>query len=425
MVKSTIKSLLHEIQSGDIDFIYRHITEKALEWAAAGFIEEANTLLEQLWKFKIPHSRHVWLEDEAFQVIWEISNKQPDEIPFHLKEIAQIEQDNWQRNFYPAYADYSDRPIDELHGHELFIKAIKVAGEQSESNSKILDGFKRYIERDKPVTGNLLTAATCGALLAANQGHDQLAEFFIKQFGNAYLRLRSDMHLAYLLRYRKTAKFLCDGILRDSLNINSTQCQTETVEITDALLKRMSNGRTLVYGNFTWSELLDSISKFAIEQNTSDISESILKKGTLRRPPASIMDIQATENRLNISFPEVYREFLLTSNGFEAISTVDPTLSSVDKVDYFRNVDPDLIEMWTNDTFDFDQLFKEKFRNSIIIGGHDEEQQLLLVQGEEDKWECWHFANWSPGETVYQDFRFYMENELQSLENGIFQHSNE
>jgi hypothetical protein len=425
MVKPGIKSLLQEIQSGDIDFIYIHITEKAIEWVSAGFIEEANTLLEQLWKFKIPHTRDVWLIDEALQVVWEINSKQPEEIPFKLKEISGIEQENWQRNFYPVWSseytnEFIKKSIDELKGKELFVKAIISGGEQSENNSKILDAFKRYIEEDNPDNASYLTAATCGALLAANQDQNQLTEYFIRHFGKAYLKRRITMYLSHLLRYRKTAKFLCEGILSDTLNIDSNLCKAETVEIIDALSKRMSNGRTLVYGNLTWSELLDTISKIAIEQKTTEFSENILKNGTLTRPPASTTEIQAAENRLSITLPEVYKEFLLTSNGFESLSNASVTLSAADKVDYFRNVDPQLIDIWSDRTADFDPLFGEKFNNSIIIGGHHEEQQLLLVQGAENQWECWHFATWSPGETVYQDFRYYMEEQLQSLENGIF-----
>ncbi|HNH09836.1 MAG TPA: hypothetical protein PK683_15175, partial [Leptospiraceae bacterium] len=60
--------------------------------------------------------------------------------------------------------------------------------------------------------------------------------------------------------------------------------------------------------------------------------------------------------------------------------------------------------------------FSEKLKGSILIGGAEEEQQILLVRDSEDRWECWHFANWTPGETVYAGFRFYIESELMRLE---------
>ncbi|QHT68343.1 hypothetical protein GXP67_17695 [Rhodocytophaga rosea] len=91
MAKTSIKKLLNEILSDDLENVYMHITTKAAEWAAAGFVEEANNLLEQLWSFNIPHSKHVWLQDEALQVIWELSGKQPKNIPFTFKDVSEIE----------------------------------------------------------------------------------------------------------------------------------------------------------------------------------------------------------------------------------------------------------------------------------------------------------------------------------------------
>ena len=41
---------------------------------------------------------------------------------------------------------------------------------------------------------------------------------------------------------------------------------------------------------------------------------------------------------------------------------------------------------------DIDNNYGEKLRNSIIIGGLEEEQQLLLVPFPKDNWECWHFS---------------------------------
>ena len=419
-----IKNLLQEIISGDIEWVYIHITQHAVEWAAAGFIEEANNLLDQLWKFNISHSRNLWLNDEGLQVMWEVSGKRPDKIPFQMKDISEIEKENWERNFYPVWnTEYIDKlrekSLDELDGHELFVKAIIVAGEQSESNIKILDALKRFIENSTNDDYTYFQATTCGALLAANQNQDELAKYFIREWGKAYLNENTKITLSYLMRYRKTASYLQQEILRDVFNTNSNLCKEETEQIIEALTKRMASGRTLVYGALSWSELLNEISKLAIEKKTMEFTEDILEKGTLIKPPASTKEIEATENRLNITLPEVYKEFLLTSNGFECFSSTGVTLSAVDNVDYLKTVDPQLIHIWTTSMDGIDPVFCKKLKNSIIIGGHQEEQQLLLVPGEESDWECWHFSSWRPGEAAYQDFRFYMEEELQWLENEI------
>jgi hypothetical protein len=59
MAKPSTKGLLKQISSDDIERIYMHISNKAVEWAIAGFIDEANYLLEKLWAFNIPHSVHM------------------------------------------------------------------------------------------------------------------------------------------------------------------------------------------------------------------------------------------------------------------------------------------------------------------------------------------------------------------------------
>ena len=94
MAKPSTKGLLKEILSDDIEWVYVHVTNKAVEWAVAGFIDEANNLLEQLWQFKISHSGHLWLPDEGLQIMWQISNKIPANIPFQFKEISEIENEN-------------------------------------------------------------------------------------------------------------------------------------------------------------------------------------------------------------------------------------------------------------------------------------------------------------------------------------------
>jgi hypothetical protein len=53
-----------------------------------------------------------------------------------------------------------------------------------------------------------------------------------------------------------------------------------------------------------------------------------------------------------------------------------------------------------------------------MIGGYNEEQQLLLVPpgGNDKDWQCWFFANWMPGVQPYPNLRFYFEYELQRQE---------
>jgi SMI1 / KNR4 family (SUKH-1) len=424
MAKPSTKGLLKEILSDDIEWVYVHITDKAIEWAVAGFIGEANKLLEQLWKFNIPHSEHLWIPDEGLQIMWQISNKLPNNIPFQFKEVSEIETENWSRNFYPSWHEsytnsFIKKSIDELEGQELFVKAITAISDKSESTDKILEALKRYLEMDTPVGYSYFHATTCASLIAARQKNGEFTEHFIQLWGKGYLNYWNNYSLAYLMRDRKCAEYLLNGTLAPVFKLTHEIILKETEEIIEALSNRMSSGRTLVYKKLSWKQLLDKISKIAIKQNTIDFSEDILVKKSLSKLPATKEEINTAEKRLNIALPDDYKKFLLTSNGLENFSYTGVTLAAVEKVDFLIKVDEQLVDIWANSMDDIDTTFGDKLRSSIIIGGHEEEQQLLLIPLQNKKWECWHFSSWRPGEVVYESFRFYMEGELQSLEDNI------
>ncbi len=229
----------------------------------------------------------------------------------------------------------------------------------------------------------------------------------------------SNYMLAYLMRDRKCASYLLKGILAPVFKLTQEGIQNETKEIMNVLSNRMLNGRTLVYKKLSWKKLLDNISKISIKQKTIDFSETIIKNKSLRKPPATREEISEAEKRLNLVLPDDYKKFLLASNGFECFSYTGVTLAPVDKIDFLTKVDEQLVDIWADSMDELDTTFGDKLRSSIIIGGHEEEQQLLLIPLHNSNWECWHFSSWRPGEIIYESFRFYMEGELQSLEDEL------
>ena len=94
MSKLTTKGLLKTIQSEDTERVYISIYEKAIKWAIAGFMAEANNLLENLWSYKLPHARDLWVPDEGLQVMWEVTKTKPSNIPFTFNDITAIENEN-------------------------------------------------------------------------------------------------------------------------------------------------------------------------------------------------------------------------------------------------------------------------------------------------------------------------------------------
>jgi hypothetical protein len=425
MAKPSTKGLLKSISSDDLEQVYISISNKAIEWAVAGFLEEANHLLSELWKYNIPHSGHLWLPDEGLQVMWTIAGKQPTNIPFSFKNIREIEEENWSRAFYPCGDNYHrqlllSKSFEELSNSEVFFKAINAGYDHLEKSADILAALPRALKARDAVGSNYAHITFCGALLAARNNFVTEAEYFIKKWGEGYSKYWTGYILAYLMRDRATAQFLLKGLLAPVFKLTPAICERETQEILEALEKRMAEGRTLVYGNLSWSELLNRISRMAIEQKTMEFSQEFLQSESLSRPPASKEEVKRLEHRLNLTLPEDYRKFLLTSNGFESFSSTGVTLASAEKVDYLTNVNEQLMDIWAESMDDINPEFCEKLKSSIIIGGHEEEQQLLLVPLKDNSWECWHFSSWMPGEVVYQGFRFYMEDEVQKLEDNFF-----
>lgn len=421
MPKPSTKGLLKQILSDDIEWVYVHISEKAIEWAIAGFVDEANNLLEKLWAFNIPHSGNLWLPDEGLQVLWTLSDKRPVNIPFSFKDISQIEQENWSRVFHPCGDEESRKsilrkPFTELNDNELLFKAINSGYENSEKAEDILDALKKFIQTENAIGYSYFHSTSCGALLATRNNLSDEAEYFINAWGVGYLKYSNNYMLAYLMRDRKCAAYLLKGILAPVFKLTVETIQNETNEIIDALSNRMLIGRTLVYKKLSWKQLLDNISKVSIKQKTIDFPENILKNKSLRKPPATKEEISEAEKRLKTILPDDYKKFLLTSNGFECFSHTGVTLEPIEKVDFLVNVDEQLVDIWADSMDELDTTFGDKLRSSLIIGGQEEEQQLLLIPLQNNTWKCWHFSSWRPGEVVYESFRFYMEGELQSLE---------
>ena len=101
MLQTKISNLLKEIQSGELEWAYYYVTQKAVEWTICGFVNEGIKLLEILWSFGIEHTRNVWLPDEGLQIMWMVAGSQPSQIPFQFKNVEEIENENWRRCFYP------------------------------------------------------------------------------------------------------------------------------------------------------------------------------------------------------------------------------------------------------------------------------------------------------------------------------------
>ncbi|HEY1869582.1 MAG TPA: hypothetical protein VGG71_00920, partial [Chitinophagaceae bacterium] len=167
MAKQSTKGLLKEILSDDIEWVYVHITNKAIEWTIAGFIDEAINLLEQLWKFNIPHSKNLWLPDEGLQMIWDVANRKLKNVPFEFKDLTGIDASSWSRNFYMCGDQESIKrvlitPIKNLNPKDAYHKVIINGNKTEEDPKDILEALEKYIIFEKPIGSDLAKSTLHG-----------------------------------------------------------------------------------------------------------------------------------------------------------------------------------------------------------------------------------------------------------------------
>lgn len=161
-------------------------------------------------------------------------------------------------------------------------------------------------------------------------------------------------------------------------------------------------------------EILKQISVQSILLGDEDFTELELTSKWLGKAPAPVEAITAAENRLGISFPDDYKKFLRICNGFSSPSNAtEPFFDPVERIDYLRNLDPELIVIWSEheELQDIAQQLKE----SIRIG--DSEQLFLLIPPSVDRnsWKYWKFASWIPGEEEFKSLHDYFQQVLAFL----------
>jgi cell wall assembly regulator SMI1 len=152
-------------------------------------------------------------------------------------------------------------------------------------------------------------------------------------------------------------------------------------------------------------KILRGISKRVLLLNELDFSDEQIKTNWLGYAPATDAAIAATEQRLNCSLPTDYKEFLTMTNGFSQTNhAVHSSFLPVEKIDFLINLDDDLIESWEENMPEIGKIL----RTSILIGGLNESQQVLLIP-RGDKWIYWEFAHWIPGERAFKNLKSYFK----------------
>ncbi|MTB53532.1 SMI1/KNR4 family protein [Lewinella sp. W8] len=188
-----------------------------------------------------------------------------------------------------------------------------------------------------------------------------------------------------------------------------------------------------------WEELLVDLSKmiqFGIHRNLRVYDESEVENNWLGFPPAPTWAIEKREKDLGIRLPPSYIDFLRVTNGFRQISHFAGRLLPIERIDYLKNIDSDLFDLYLeevdrtispSDQKDYSNNQRSVFFNvdhllsSIAISERVEGSIILLnpqvKSGEE--WEAWIFANWYPGAHRYKSFKMLVEDQYDATKKLI------
>ena len=167
--------------------------------------------------------------------------------------------------------------------------------------------------------------------------------------------------------------------------------------------------------------LIKKLFEKSIELGDVKYSEKEVNTNWIGNPPTSKGRIKVVEQKLEVAFPDDYKELVLIANGFKTSTySVEPSFLPIEEVEYFRKLYPDVPEMFRGGNKEFDEI-GINLEKSIVIAGVNEEQQFLIIPPEDKNanWKYWKFANWIPGEEEYEDLKEYLKSVIEFLEETI------
>ena len=189
---------------------------------------------------------------------------------------------------------------------------------------------------------------------------------------------------------------------------------------------------------FNWRDFLEQFSQSLLDDDIirARQSQETLNSKWLGFPGASIQEIQNVEERLGVSLPPSYRQFLQTSNGWRNCGAFIDRVWSTTEIAWFKERHPEWIDAYTGpkpilqstisdqDYFVYGEaqdpitLRVEYLPTALEISEVGDSCIYLLnpkVVTEEGEWEAWFFANWLPGATRHRSFQELMKAEYRSF----------
>ncbi len=144
------------------------------------------------------------------------------------------------------------------------------------------------------------------------------------------------------------------------------------------------------------------------------LPSEVIQTGWIGYEPATEEQITAAEARLGLALPPSYREFLQVSNGWRVCNPYMDAVFPVEKIDFTRNTDPDLILNWENRA-DAAAAQVTDIAYTIQISERTDMAILLLNPmkiAPDGEWEAWFYTDNIPGAEVFPSFWDLMQDQL-------------
>ena len=176
-----------------------------------------------------------------------------------------------------------------------------------------------------------------------------------------------------------------------------------------------------------WQSLLqqmnDAILNDPLVENYS-LPPDLIDKGWIGYEPATEAQIAAVEKRLGKTLPPSYRAFLKVSNGWRVCNPYMDEVFPVEKIDFTRNTDLDLIELWESDSMGIraDRASVSDIAHTLRISVWTDMAVLLLNPQKttpEGEWEAWFYTDNIPGAEVFPSFWDLMQDQLTGLLDAV------
>ncbi len=182
-----------------------------------------------------------------------------------------------------------------------------------------------------------------------------------------------------------------------------------------------------------WKMFLNKVSTTLIESEDLNEEYKPTNQNWLGFEPATEKEIIETEERLNITLPPSYKEFLRVSNGFKQLSCFVWNIFPVKSIKWLRDFDSHFVDVYKNahetfNTTDEEYFiygeeqettnFRSKYLTNCLAISRWGDSSILLLNPEVkfgNEWEAWMFANWYPGAARYKSFEELMVEEYSAF----------